>query len=128
MRTSTLAVVAAMALTDALAGAASAQQATEQYIPIGQSPGALTMQGQVQATTAATAGGDGSVSMTSEAAPGGVSYGIGPHTRIYIDHSGQGRPNTLGTLAEVQPGRAIEVSIPSAGTRIASWIKVRAAE
>lgn len=124
MRTILVAVLAA-----ALSGVASAQQATEQYIPIGQSPGALTMQGQVQAAAGpAAAGGEGSVSMTSEAAPGGVSYAIGPHTRIYIDHSAQGRPNTMGALADLQPGRAIEVSIPNAETRVASWIKVRAAE
>lgn len=123
MRTILVAVLAA-----ALSGVASAQQATEQYIPIGQSPGALTMQGQVQAAAGPAAGGEGSVSMTSEAAPGGVSYAIGPHTRIYIDHSAQGRPNTMGALADLQPGRAIEVSIPNAETRVASWIKVRAAE
>ena len=124
MRTILVAVLAA-----ALSGVASAQQATEQYIPIGQSPGALTMQGQVQSAAApGAAGGEGSISMTSEAAPGGVSYGIGPHTRIYIDHSAQGRPNTMGALADLQPGRAIEVSIPNAETRVASWIKVRAAE
>lgn len=123
------AILVSVLATAALAGAAWAQQATEQYIPIGQSPGALTMQGQVQAATApAATGGEGSISMTSEAAPGGVSYGIGPHTRIYIDHSAQGRPNTMGTLADVQPGRAIEVSIPNAETRVASWVKVRAGE
>lgn len=125
MRTILVAVLAAVAL----ASAASAQQATEQFIPIGQSPGALTMQGQVTATTGApAAGGDGSVSMSSEAAPGGVSYAIGPLTRIYIDQSGHGRPSTMGSVADLQPGRAIEVSIPNAETRVASWIKVRAAE
>jgi hypothetical protein len=34
----------------------------------------------------------------------------------------------MGALADLQPGRAIEVSIPNAETRVASWIKVRAAE
>ena len=41
------------------AGAAVAHPATEQYIPIGQSPGALTMRGEVTATAApAAAGGE----------------------------------------------------------------------
>lgn len=125
MRTFTLTLLTALAL----AGAASAQQATEQFIPIGQSPGALTMQGQVTSSAApAAAGGEGSVSMTSEAAPAGVSYVVGPNTRVYIDNSTHGHPNTLGSMADVQPGRAIEVSIPNLQTPVATWIKVRASE
>ncbi len=125
MRTMLVAVLAAALLSSA----ASAQVASEQFIPIGQSPGALTMQGEVQAAAApAVAGGEGSVAMTSEAAPDGVSYLIGPRTRIYIDRSALGRPNTMGALADIQPGRAIEVSVPTADTRVASWIKVRATD
>lgn len=122
MRTITLAFLVATAT----AGAALAQQATERYIPIGQSPGALTMQGEISTTTEpAGAGGQTSVAMTSEAAPGGVSYVLGPQTRIYIDNSAQGRPNTMGTPADLQTGRHVEVAVASADTRTALWIKVR---
>ncbi len=125
MRTFTLTLLAALAL----AGAAAAQQASEQYIPIGQSPGALTMRGEVTATAApAAAGGEASISMTSEAAPAGVSYVLGPRTRIYIDRSALGRPSTMGAMADLQPGRSVEVSIANADTRVANWIKVRATE
>ncbi len=122
MRTITLALVSAMAA----AGAAAAQQATEQYIPIGQSPGARTMQGEISsAVEPASASGQTTIAMTSEAAPGGVSYVVGPRTRIYIDNSARGQPSTMGALADLQAGRHIEVAIADAEAGAALWIKVR---
>lgn len=111
----------------AIAGPASAQQATEQYIPIGQSPGEGTMVGEVSAAVEpAAAGGATTFTMASEAGAPDASYVIGPHTRIYVDRSAQGLPNTLGAAEDVQPGRVVEVRIGDAQTRVAAWIKVRA--
>ena len=106
---------------------ALAQRVTEQFIPIGQSPGALTMVGEVMATPApANATGQSSIAMTSSVAPNGVSYGIDADTRIYIDRSEQGEPNTLGKVADIQPGRTVEVAIAEPTDRTAEWIKVQA--
>jgi hypothetical protein len=108
----------------ALAGAAAAHPATEQYIPIGQSPGADTVQGTAYATAEpATAGGAPTVSV--DVAGDYQNYVVGPNTRIYVDRSAQGRPSTLGTIEDVQVGRVIEVRLADAATRVAAWIKVR---
>lgn len=105
---------------------ALAQRVTEQFIPIGQSPGALTMVGEIMATPApANADGQTSIAMTSSVAPNGVAYGIGPDTRIYIDRSEQGQPSTLGKIADIQPGRTVEVAIAEPSDRTAEWIKVQ---
>jgi hypothetical protein len=123
------AFILALAVSAAAMGAALAHPATEQYIPIGQSPGALTMQGEVsQPVAPAAANGETSVAMTAAGATGDVAYVVGASTRIYLDRSAQGRPNTVGSLADLQPGRAIEVCIPDASSRVADWIKVRTPE
>ena len=113
----------------ALAGAtpAFAQRVTEQFIPIGQSPGALTMIGEVMSAPAPpNAEGQTSVAMTSSVAPNGVAYGIDSDTRIYIDRSEQGQPNTLGEVTDIQPGRTVEIAIAAPTDRTAEWVKVEA--
>ena len=122
MRRFFLTVVASLAL----ANAASAQRATEQFIPIGQSPGAVTMQGELNALVApAGAGGETSLSMTSASAQE-VSYVIGPQTRIYVDRSALGQQSTLGGMGDLHAGRVVEVCVADSTSRIALWIKVRA--
>jgi hypothetical protein len=120
MRTFVFTLAAAIAL----AGAAAAHPATEQYIPIGQSPGGTTVQGTAYATAEpATAGGPASVSV--DVAGDYQNYVIGPRTRIYVDRSAQGQPSTLGTVEDLQAGRVVEVRLADAETRVAAWIKVR---
>ncbi len=118
-------IIRAVVVASALAGAASAQQATEQFIPIGQSPGAMTMQGELSAAAEpAAAGGEATIAMTIAGAEP-RSYAIGPQTRIYIDRSAQGRASTMGGLADLRAGRHAEVSVAEAAPGIALWIKVR---
>ena len=50
---------------------------------------------------------------------------VGPATRIYVDRSAQNQMNTLGTIADVRPGRVVEVRIADPATRVAEWVKVR---
>jgi hypothetical protein len=110
----------------ALAGAAAAHPATEQFIPIGQSPGPGVVAGTAGAVAEPSeAGGEPIVSV--EAASGGElgAYAVTPQTRIYIDRSAQGLPSLVGTIEDVQPGRVIEVRIADPETRAAEWIKVR---
>lgn len=109
----------------AMAGAAVAHPATEQFIPIGQSPGPGVVSGTAGAV--AEPAGQGSptiVSVDREGAQVGA-YIVTPATRVYIDRSAQGLPNLVGALEDVQPGRVIEVRIANDGSRAAEWIKVR---
>jgi hypothetical protein len=122
-RTLSLSLIAAALL----AGVAFAHPATEQFIPIGQSPHAVTMQGKVSAVAEpAAADGVSSIAMTTPAAPEALNYVVNPQTRIYIDRSAHGRASTLGSMADLQPGRDIEVAVSASDTSTALWIKVRA--
>jgi hypothetical protein len=119
MRTLALATLAL-----AFAGAAWAHPATEQFIPIGESPGPGVVQGTALPVAEPAAGGDAIVAVENSGAQVGA-YVVTEHTRIYIDRSAQGLPNLVGTINDVQPGRVIEVRIADPETRAAEWIKVR---
>jgi hypothetical protein len=117
-----LMVLAALTATIAVVGAAGAHPATEQFIPIGKSPGDGTVQGRAGAAVQPQAGGTEVVPVQTATAEQNIV--VGPRTRVYIDRSAQGQPNTVGTLADVQPGRVIEARIDPE-TRYANWVKVR---
>lgn len=106
-----------------LAGVALAHPATEQFVPIGQSPGPGVVEGTAGAVAEPAADGPPIVSVERSGDQVGA-YVVTPATRIYIDRSSQGLPNLVGTIADVQPGRVIEVRIDQE-TRAAEWIKVR---
>ena len=113
--------------TFALAGAASAHPATEQFIPIGESPGPGVVQGTAGAVAEpSVADGEPVVSIENSTGAELGAYVVTEHTRIYIDRSAQNLPSLVGTIADVQPGRVIEVRIADPLTREAEWIKVRA--
>jgi ABC-type phosphate transport system substrate-binding protein len=118
-----LMALAALTATIALVGAAGAHPATEQFIPIGKSPGDGTVQGRAGAAVQPQAGGSTEV-VPVQTATAEQNIVVGPRTRVYIDRSAQGQPNTVGTLADVQPGRVIEARI-NPETRYADWVKVR---
>ena len=112
--------------TFALAGAASAHPATEQFIPIGESPGPGVVQGTASGVAEpSVADGEPVVSIENSTGAELGAYVVTEHTRIYIDRSAQGLPNLVGTIDDVQPGRVIEVRIADPQTREAEWIKVR---
>jgi hypothetical protein len=115
-----LAVVVA---TGALGGAleAVAQEATEMYIPIGQSPGIsnkTSVVGTVQALNAAAR------TLTVTGPSGPQTFVITAKTRIWLDKSAQKQANQYGSLADLQQGRRVEVKPQPAGR--ADWIKVQA--
>ncbi len=104
------------------AQAALAQQTTEQFIPVGQSPGVsnvLSYIGEVEsmdqsASTVTVAGSDGS-----------MTYRIMPSTEIWLDRSGMGESNGVGSLADLAVSRRVEVKYQDPETRkIADWVKV----
>ncbi len=81
------------------------QEATEMYIPIGQSPG-----------------------VSSKSSLLGTIESVDPgkrRTLIWIDRSHQKQRNQTGALADLQPGRKVEIKPEEgAGQAIAKWIKV----
>ena len=121
MRRACLTVLAFAALT----GAAVAHPATEQFVPIGESPGPGVVQGRAEAVAEPSGDGPPLVSVENTAGEEVGVYVVTPQTRVYIDRSQEGLPNLVGTLDDVQPGRVIEVRIADPETRAAEWIKVR---
>src|SRR5262245_51028360 len=113
-------LIATLAASLALTSAAIAHPATEQFIPIGESPGPGVVAGTAGAVAEpSTAGGDPIVSVQAASGSELGAYAVTPQTRVYIDRSAQGLPNLVGTIADVQPGRVIEVRIADPETRAA---------
>jgi hypothetical protein len=105
--------------------AASGQEMTEQYIPIGQSPGVSgisTVIGTLQsvnavAQTCAVAG-----------ATGTLNVAVTERTKIWLDRSKTGEPNLEGTFANLRPGVTVEVKPEDPQRGVggpARWIKIQ---
>lgn len=111
----------------ALVGAppAHAQKATEQFIPVGESPGAsgkLTWIGEVLGTDARER------TLTVSEARGSHTVKLTDQTRIFLDRSKLKQSNLTGTVADLQPGRRVEVKYKGPGpTPEAEWVKVEIA-
>jgi ABC-type sugar transport system substrate-binding protein len=116
----------AMAVAIGALGSASwafAQEATEMYVPIGQSPGVsgkTTVIGTVQALNAAAR-------TLTVAGPSGLqTFAITAKTRIWLDRSAAKQSNQSGSLPDLQQGRRVEVKPQSAAAKAgADWIKVQ---
>jgi len=104
---------------------AHGQEATERFIPIGQSPGLsgrYTSIGQIQSVD--------SRSRTLTVVADGRTYSVGvtERTRIWIDRSPFKLTALTGTVEDLQPGRKVEVKYEDEGERrFADWIKVQPA-
>lgn len=116
----------AMAIVIVALGSASqaiAQQATEMFVPIGQSPGIsnkATVIGTVQALNAAAR------TVTVAGLSGSQTFAITEKTRIWLDRSALKQTNQSGSLADLQQGRKVEVKPQPAGAKSgADWIKVQ---
>ena len=98
---------------------AGAQQATEQFIPIGKSPGlspSRTYRGPIEAVNPAT----------RTLVVAGREIGVDDATWIWLDRSALGQSNLRGGLSDCQPGRSVEIHFRGPERRSAAWIKVRA--
>jgi hypothetical protein len=109
----------------ALGGAVEAfgQEATEMYIPIGQSPGVSnksSLLGTIESVD------PGKRTLTVSGPAGTRKFQIADRTAIWIDRSAQKQRNQTGTLADLQRGRKVEIKPDGgAGQAIARWIKVQ---
>lgn len=101
-----------------------AQEATERFIPIGQSPGLSgkhTILGEIRSVDAQA--------RTLDVASNDRTYKVAvtDTTRIWVDRSQQKLPTVPGTIADCQQGVEIEVKPEDGKENVADWIKVRPA-
>jgi len=102
---------------------ASGQQATEMFIPIGQSPG-LSNKESVIGTLESVDPGKRMVTVSSLS--GTQTVGITDRTMIWLDRSEQKQPNQNGAINDLQKGRKIEIKVRKGEAKAAAeWIKVQ---
>jgi Domain of unknown function (DUF5666) len=122
MRRAVIGGLAGTAMLMAGIGSAPAQEATEQFIPIGRSPGisgVQSYQGVIEAVDPQRQ----TVSVSDRTAPQNIT--ITKQTRIWIDRSKQGQASLAGEFADLKVGQQIEVKFEDAQRReSAAWIKV----
>lgn len=106
--------------------AASAQEMSEQYIPLGQSPGAsgkYTVIGKIDAVSAR----DQTIAVVG--ATGAWSAKITPRTKIWLDRSRLRLTNLKGAFADLRPGATVEVKHEGDRRGVfsgpAEWVKVQ---
>jgi hypothetical protein len=106
----------------AATGPARAQKATEQFIPVGQSPGVsgkVSWIGEIVATDLRAR------TLTIGETQGAHTVKITDKTRIYLDRSKLKQTSVTGTMADLQKGRRVEVKYEGPGpTPTADWVKV----
>src|SRR5688572_14788914 len=102
---------------------ASGQQATEMFIPIGQSPG-LSGKGSLIGTLESVDPGKRMVTISSPS--GAQRVGITDRTLIWLDRSQQKQANHNGAINDLQKGRKVEVKLRKGEPKaVAEWIKVQ---
>jgi hypothetical protein len=99
-----------------------AQEATERFIPIGQSPGVSGLSAYVGEVVAVDAARQ---TVTVRGPAGERTVAVTGRTRIWLDRSAMRQPNLTGAFADIEVGRRIEVKYEDAERRErADWIKV----
>lgn len=104
------------------ASTAQAQKLTEQYIPIGQSPGIsgkYSYNGQIESVDT------NNRTVTVRGQQGSRTIKVTDKTWIWLDRSQQRQPNMRGKMSDLQPGRRCEIKYTDYQTKdTADWIKV----
>ena len=116
-------IICVIAILLAPLGSGFAEKATEQYIPIGRSPGLSgkhTLIAKIVQVNAATRTLELSDAVASHSVP------LTSDTRIYLDKSKTGATNTLGAFSDLKVGDTVEVKFAhNARSNPAEWIKVQ---
>lgn len=110
-----------LALSFTACGWASAQQATEVYIPIGESPG-VTANSSVTGEIKSVDYSDHR--MTIEGSDGSRIVKITPRTLFYLDRNSDKKQNEAGSFEDCETGRYVEVFVDAEGN--ARWVKIAA--
>lgn len=111
----------------ALGGALAAhgQEATEIYIPLGQSPG-LSGKSSLIGTLESVDTGRGMVTVSGPSGARTVSFT--ERTLIWLDHNLQKQPNRSGAITDLQQGRRVEIKLRKGEPKpVAEWIKIEIA-
>lgn len=115
-------VIPAAILSMLVSGQVLSQKATEQFIPIGESPGlsgTRTHIGRIQGFDAAS----GILSLSAEGEV--YSVRVTDDTRIWLDRSASKLTNLEGDTSDLEAGRRAEVSYADPAMHgAASWVKV----
>ena len=118
-------LAAAIALALAHVPVAAGQKTTEQFIPIGRSPGLsgiVTYVGEIVATDPGTL----SLTMRRPGDAGTATVTVAGDTRIWLDRSAAGLPNLTGGFADLTIGGVAEIHFRDSEQRMAAWIKIQA--
>jgi hypothetical protein len=116
------AVVLAALLATATAG--FGQQATERYLPMGQSPG-VSGKTAVMGTIVGYEGEFLVIASPAYATPQRVR--LLPATRIWLDRHALQETSTSGSVRDLAPGRRVEIGFRDAARRdTAEWVKIEA--
>ena len=100
---------------------ARAQEATEQFIPLGQSPGLSSDIGMIDLVDQVAQ----VIVIKEEPASGGRPVQVTEQTRIWIDRSAFRESNIAGGFDDLKTGRQVEVKYQDDERRErAEWIKV----
>ena len=102
------------------------QEATEIYIPIGQSPG-LSNKSTLIGTLDSV---DPRKQMVTVSGPSGTqTIAINDRTLIWLDRSLQKQQNQKGSISDLQQGRKVEIKLRKGEPKeVAEWIKVQIVE
>jgi hypothetical protein len=98
-----------------------AQQTSEQFIPIGMSPGISNKYsyiGKITAIDATTK----TISMQSDKGPRTIT--ISPITRIWLDRSKNKKSNIVASFDDIKIGRDVEVMHGHENENTAIWVKI----
>ena len=121
MKRTWIAVTLALALCAGVRDA-HAQQTTERFIPVGQSPGisgTRSYQGAIVSVNLQRK------TFTVRDAQGLRTIKVAPGTRIWLDRSAQQLTNATGSMTDLEVGRRVEVLYVDDRRRdTADWIKV----
>jgi len=125
MRTFLSGIGVAVALLGVISHA-HGQKETERFIPIGQSPGVS----QKHTSIGEIAEVDQQKQMVTIVEPAGRrTVKITEKTRIWLDRTKLKQTNLVGSFAELQKGRRIEIKYADPESRqIADWVKVEIAQ
>ena len=116
----TLAVVAVLSVVGV--ATVQAQRATEQFIPVGQSPGVSGVRSYLGECESID---EQSQTVTLRDAQGqGRTMKVGPATRIWLDRSAAKRGNKSGTFQDLRRGHRMEILPAPDRLDTAEWIKI----
>lgn len=113
-----------LAMVSLGATSAQGQEATERYIPIGQSPGlsgTVTYTGEITGVDPEAR----IVTLDRPADARRVTVTVTERTRIWLDRSSVGRPNLTGQFADLRQGALAEIHFQDGEpAQVADWIKI----